>query len=165
MTRLPLLLLLLALAACAPGGPASPKSDEPLPLPQLKAQLAALPGATVSGEELPTISYPEQSLFAPAAVMPQVGSEALLDPLTELLRRHPEWHWQATVRAVSAYGGDYDQRLAEGRARLLERYLSARGLDKGRVEFDARGEAGTPFELRPKADQDASPASSSGEKK
>lgn len=163
MKRLSLLLLLL-LSACAPAGPAPDRADKPLPLPELSQQLGSLPGATVTAGPLPTISYPEQSLFAPAAVMPQVGSEALLDPLVELLRSRGERRWAATVRAVSTYGEDYDQRLAAGRARLLERYFIARGLAPGQVTFTAVGEAGTPFELRLLPVQSPSPASSSGEK-
>ncbi|PNU21812.1 hypothetical protein C2E25_00865 [Geothermobacter hydrogeniphilus] len=163
MKRLASLLLLL-LSACAPSGPAPERTGTSLPPPELTQQLRTLPGAIVSDGSLPTISYPEQSLFAPAAVMPQVGSEALLDPLVEMLRSRNDRHWQATVRAVSAYGGEYDQRLAAGRARLLERYFIARGLAPGQVTFTAVGEAGTPFELRLLPVQSPSPASSSGEK-
>jgi len=164
MTRILLCLLLLLPAACAPGRPATSSKEKPLPLPQLTLNLGDLPGAILSEGDLPTISYPEQSLFAPAAVLPQVGSEAILDPLADLLRSQTGWHWQATVRAVSAYGGAYDQQLAEGRARLLKRYLTARGVDPKGLSFKAVGMAGTPFELRPLAAQNASPARTSGVK-
>jgi len=164
LKKLLVLVASLALGACAATGPTAGPAEEALPLPALTLELGDLPGASVQGGESPVISYPEQSLFAPAAVVPQVGSEAILDPLIALLRKHNGWRWEATVRAVSAYGGEYDRKLAEGRARLLKRYFSARGLPPGRVRMTPLGEAGTPFELRPVADQSSSPDSSSGVK-
>lgn len=152
----------LSLSACAP----ATNSSQPgaVALPQLAAELVALPGATLSAETPPVISYPEELLFGPGAVMPLVGSQAILDPLAEMLKSQPGWRWEATVRAVTSYGDGYDQQLAEGRARLLEKYLTARGVASATLEFKALAGAGNPFALRAVAGQEVSPASSSAVK-
>lgn len=157
-----ILLLGVSLAACAPTTKSSKPTAEAVP--QLTIDMVALPGGTMSAETPPVISYPEQALFGPGAVMLLVGSQAILDPLAEMLKSQPGWRWEATVRAVSAYGGDYDQDLAEGRAQLLEKYLTYRGVAPGTLSFQALAGEGTPFELRPLAVQELSPDNSSAVK-
>ena len=144
---IPLVLLLL----CGGCQTASPPPPQPPTLSwneRLQQQAPTLPGAqvTTTAGSL-TIAYPQDSLFAPGAVLPFAGGAEALDPLAALLRAYPEAIWDGKVRAVTANGAEYDLALAQKRSELLQRYLSQGGVASDRVIWQASGGDGIPLEL------------------
>lgn len=140
-----LILLLFGLAGCTVAGPTARHED----LARLCLVFAELPGvmmAPATGTEL-VLSYPGEVLFAKGAALPLAGGTALLDPLAELLAAHPALTWRGTVRAATGRPGNYDQRLAEARAELLQRYFSRRGIGLQQLTLSAVAGAGPPLEL------------------
>lgn len=152
-------LLSACIAAPEPRRLANPAPD------QLRARLALLPGAEVSGEGVIVVRYPGESLFASGAVLPLPGGAAVLDPLADLLRSFPQLRWQGTVRAGTAGHGEYDLALAEKRTELLNRYFARRGVALEQLTLRPEASSGPSLELAPEVAQPASSASSSREKK
>ena len=142
--RVAVVLLLLTLGGCV-GAPA----PAPAPDRQLVRQgFGTLPGVVLgSGPEL-VVTYPEETLFSPGAVLPLAGGTARLDPLAQMLAAHPELSWQGTVRVAPTADPGYDQQLAAERAALLTRYFRRRDLDDSRLHLAAAVEAGPSLELR-----------------
>jgi len=134
---------LLLLSACTATAPSNVISDS---VPLLE-QLAALPGARVDVEEPLRFSYPEQTMFAAAAVLPLPGGLAMLDPLAAFLRRNPGLNWRVDVRVTTAHGSDYDQNLAEKRSELLATYLLSREVALADLNFHPEAGSGQPLEF------------------
>ncbi len=150
MRRLAVLgLLISTLCSCAAPGPISTTVVEPASVAGevSRQQLAALPGALLADGEPLSISYPEQVLFYRQAALPLPGGITILEPLADLLSSQSGSRWQGRVRAETGLGANYDRRLAEGRARLLQSYFQGRGVPAERLQFEAEAAAGPPLEL------------------
>ncbi|WP_305041498.1 hypothetical protein [Geoalkalibacter sp.] len=152
MQRLIAAALLALLTACAaptttpaPSAPAAPLA---VPVATLVPALAALPGAEALEGEV-GVGYPGEVLFAAGAVLPLPGGLELLDPLAEVLHAHPGNRWSLRVRAATEHGKDYDLALAEGRAGLLQRFFTRRGISAERLDWQVAAEDGAPLEVRP----------------
>ena len=149
------LLFLLLGAGCQtaspPPPPKPPVAAAPVltwvdTLPQRAATLPAAQVTTAAGSVV-TITYPQESLFAPGSVLPLAGGAEALDPLVALLRAYPEAVWDATVRAATPNGAEYDLSLAQKRSELLQRYLRQGGVVSGQVFWQAKSGDGIPLEL------------------
>lgn len=146
-----LLTLLLLSAGCQLAPPPPPLAPPPPVLTrfeQLHQQAATLPSAQVTTTEGKlSITYPQESLFITGSVLPLAGGAEALDPLVTLLDSFPETTWDATVRAATANGADYDLSLAQKRSELLQRYLRQGGVANDRVIWQAKSGDGLPLEL------------------
>ena len=148
-----LLFLLLGAGCQTASPPPPPKPPVVAPpvltwvdtLPQRAATLPAAQLTTAAGSV--TITYPQESLFAPGSVLPLAGGAEALDPLVALLRAYPEAVWDATVRAATPNGAEYDLSLAQKRSELLQRYLRQGGVVSGQVFWQAKSGDGIPLEL------------------
>ncbi|KIH77798.1 hypothetical protein SAMN05660860_01305 [Geoalkalibacter ferrihydriticus] len=145
----PILILLLSLlTACAAPLPDAPVVAPPAASPAaLTSALAALPGAELLDTDEIGIRYPGEVLFSSGAVLPLPGGVGLLDPLARFLVDYPGNRWALKVRAETEFGEEYDQRLAEGRAELLKRYLLRRGVAPGQLDWQIEAGAGAPLEV------------------
>lgn len=134
------LLFLVLLSACA-----VQKESPEIIKQQAEGGLLALPKALVSADET-RISYPGESLFAPGAVLPLPGGIDVIGPLVDFFVQNPKLTAVATVRS-SGNGNDYDRRIAEKRAELLEKIFRNRGVTEARLRFSAVAADGAPLEL------------------
>lgn len=133
----------LTLAACAPAPGGSAKMPAAA---DLQRQLQALPGAEIiAGPEELAFRYPQQRMFGPGAVLPLPGGSALLDPLADFLKKHPQSSWRVDLPVQSGYGSDYDLALAEKRGELLASYLLSEGVELQRLSFQPRVGPGEPL--------------------
>jgi outer membrane protein OmpA-like peptidoglycan-associated protein len=129
MRRLLLGVAVTLLCSCAPiaerqrAAPASSFSVDEL---ALRAQ--TLPGAQVGKNGGLQIHYPGETLFAAGSILPLARGEELLEPLADFLKSSEDRPWQVRVHAATALGEAYDQRLADKRLELLQRYLQRRGV-------------------------------------
>lgn len=153
MRKLFSLLICCLLCACAATNVPQSRETQPqaraekaLSFPQLRRELAALPGVTVADGEPLRASYPAGTLFAAAAVLPMPGGTVQLDALAALLKKS-NMKWNLRVRAATADGRDYDGRLAADRARILGIYLREAGVDPQKINLTAVAEEGAPLEL------------------
>lgn len=153
MKRSFFLLCLLLCAGCQTAPPL-PRAEEVKTvavqgwIETLQKEAASLPGAhvTAAAGSL-AITYPQESLFSTGSVLPLAGGAEALDPLAALLSAYPQANWDASVRAATEHGSDYDATLARKRSDLLQRYLSKRGVAADRVTWQAKGGDGIPLEL------------------
>ncbi|AJF05412.1 hypothetical protein [Geoalkalibacter subterraneus] len=129
MGRLLLWVAVILLCSCSPvaereeAAPASSFSVDDL---AVRAQ--ALPGAQVERNGGLQIRYPGETLFAAGSILPLGRGEELLEPLAGFLKSTEDHPWQVRVHAATALGEAYDQRLADKRLELLQRYLQRRGV-------------------------------------
>jgi len=159
-----LALLWLTATACTPplaSQQATPpqkagKAEEDGGLPQ---RLGELPGSKQLEEPgLTGVAYPEGSLFARGAVLPLPGGSALLEPLVGLLKESKSQRWRIVLSARTGQGADYDQRLAEQRMVIVQRYLQNRGVALSLVDFAIDPQASVPLQLIAIVPQESSSA-------
>lgn len=153
MRNIFLLLICLLLSACAPGTGLKPAADilttemkANLSYPQLRKELAKLPGAQISDGEPLLVSYPVGTMFAESAVLPMPGGAGQLDALVVLIKQSG-LAWRLKVRAASGDGEKYDAQLSAARAEVLRTYLQASGVNLRKISIMAVAESGAPLEL------------------
>lgn len=154
MRNIFLLLICLLLSACAASNqqqvvkPSKPeaKTKTSLNYPQLRQELAKLPGAMISDREPLLVTYPAGSLFAQNAVLPMPGGTGSLDALARLIK-HSNLTWQLKIRAYAGEGADYDEQLAAERAKILRTYLRGAGVNVKKIMIMTVAEEGAPLEL------------------
>lgn len=138
------------LAGCATPPPAAAptlnQATMPMDFPQVRAALEKIDGIDIAADAPLRFSYPVDSLFGAAAVLPMPGGVAQLDRLVSLLK-NAGVKWQMKVRAATDYGSEYDQQLASARLRNLQAYFSGSGLDMTLLAQVALDEAGAPLEF------------------
>ena len=131
---------LIGLGACSP--PPPPAAIPPSERDVVRERLLQLPGGALTEEGARLVlAYGDEVLFASGAVLPLPGGVALLDPLAQALREL-EGDWRLVVRADTADPPAYAQRLAEGRMRVLRRFLTQRGLAETRYLLEPGADAG-----------------------
>lgn len=152
----------LLVAGCASTGPRSvPEPAAPGPV-GLQSEMRTLPRAEVRGEG---ITYPAGSLFSAGAALFYAGGTDTLGPLSALLGRYPQLHWEGTVRAESSVSKDHALALARMRSQLLRRYFRRQGIDAARITLGAEAGTGPDMILKPISPvQDEKDSSSSREK-
>jgi len=129
MGRLLLGVAVMLLYSCAPvadretAAPASSFSVD-----ELAVRAQSLPGVQVERNGGLQIHYPGETLFSAGSILPLARGEELLEPLAGFLKSAEEQPWQLRVHAATALGEAYDQRLADKRLELLQRYLQRRGV-------------------------------------
>lgn len=142
--------LIAMLAGCAPAPPAATppltQAAAPMDFPQLRAALEQLTDIEIAAGAPLRFSYPVNSLFGAAAVLPMPGGVTQLDRLVAFLK-NAGIKWQMKVRAATEYGPEYDQQLASARLRNLLVYFSGSGLDMKLLAPVALAEAGAPLEF------------------
>jgi len=142
--------LMVMLAGCATPPPAATPTRHqtavPMDFPQVQAALEQIDGIDIAAGTPLRFSYPVDSLFGAAAVLPMPGGVAQLDRLVNLLK-NAGLKWQMKVRAATGYGPEYDRQLAEARLRNLNFYFSGSGLDMKLLTPQALAEGGAPLEF------------------
>ncbi|MGE4342837.1 MAG: hypothetical protein AB7F20_00930 [Geoalkalibacter sp.] len=129
MWRLLLWVAVMFLCSCAPVAERAEVAPAPsFSIDELAVRAQALPGAQVEKNGGLQIHYPGETLFAAGSILPLARGEELLEPLADFLKSSEDRPWQVHVHAATALGEAYDQRLADKRLELLQRYLQRRGV-------------------------------------
>jgi len=154
MRNLCLLLICFSLTACVAGTGTSSKYRAPIPagvvlsFPQLRAELAKIPGIQVAVGEPLVASFPAGVLFAQGSVLPMPGGTEPLDALSTLVKRSGK-SWAIKLRADSDEGQLYDAQLVSKRVKLIKTYFKSSGVNLRKLSITAVAEAGASLELRP----------------
>ncbi|MEZ4399326.1 MAG: OmpA family protein [Kofleriaceae bacterium] len=133
----------------APAPVAAVVEPEPAPAPVAVAaepEPAPAPVA-VAVEPEPALAAPEapdrvviRFGFDRATILPVAARH--LDQLHQVLVDHPSWTLTVTGDASPDGDDDHNRQLSMRRARRIQEYLAARGVDAARVELHGRGSAG-----------------------
>ena len=145
MRNLCLLLFCLLLTACVSG--TGLKEEPPgLSPQQLRIELAKVSGVRIADGEPLLARFPVGTLFAQGSALPMPGGPALLDALTNLVKKS-KLNWSLKVRAASGEGEQHDAELAATRAEILKVYFNNARVNMQKISITAIAEQGASLEL------------------
>jgi len=137
------------LCSCAPVADRTQVAPVPsISVDELAARAQALPGAQVGINGDLQIRYPGETLFSAGSILPLARGEELLEPLADFLKSTEDRPWQVRVHAATALGEAYDQRLADKRLELLQRYLQRRGVAVDGFDWQSSAGSDAPLVVR-----------------
>lgn len=88
------------------------------------------------------VSFGENDVhFATGSAALAGDSQAVLDQTAQALQAHPDWKMRVVGHTDSTGSSATNDQLADQRANSVISYLSAHGVDKGRLSTEAKGDS------------------------